>query len=128
MSSPLNQVQLTGRAGHDVDLHALTDGTPFARLRLYHDAKNDGDSSTALPFTVTAWGRLADAFHGGVRKGDRLFIQGRLRLRSWKEKGVRQTRPEIHLETFLVLQKRQRTGEGVATSAAGHHRPSTNPL
>lgn len=103
MSAPLNHVELTGRAGHDVDRHALSDGTPFARLRIYHDSRDHVGEYAAIPFVVTAWGDLADAFYRDVRKGDELLLHGRLRLRTWSQGGIRHSRPEIHLNRFFLL-------------------------
>jgi|AntRauTorckE5430_2_1112549.scaffolds.fasta_scaffold04749_3 single-stranded DNA-binding protein len=103
MSAPLNHVELTGRAGHDVDRHALSDGTPYARLRIYHDTRDHAGDHAAIPFVVTAWGDLADAFYRDVRKGDNLLLHGRLRLRTWSQGGICHSRPEIHLNRFFLL-------------------------
>lgn len=110
MSLYHNQIQLAGRAGHDVELYQLTDGTPVARLRLYQSIVNHaGDASTTC-FSLTAWNSLAEAFHRKVRRNDRLFIQGKLRIRSFRQDGTTHLRPEIHLDSFHVLERSGRKG------------------
>gem|GEM_PF-3018231 len=106
MSFNHNQVQLSGRAGHDAELHLLTDGTPLARLRLYQTVVNHAGESTSACFILTAWNSLAEAIHRKVRRNDRLLVQGKLRIRSFRQDGTLQLRPEIHLESFHVLQRK----------------------
>lgn len=100
-----NQVQLAGRAGHDADLYTLTDGTPLARLKLYQDAHHQAGETTATAFSISAWGPLAQAMYERVKRGDLLFVQGRLRIRSFRQSGVQQYRPEIHVESFHLMQQ-----------------------
>lgn len=113
MSLYHNQVQLAGRAGHDAELYQLTDGTPVARLRLYQSVVNHAGESTTTCFMLTAWNSLAEAFHRKVRRNDQLFVQGKLRIRSFRQDGATHLRPEIHLDSFHVL---QRTGRNDTTA------------
>ena len=119
MSPYLNQIQLVGRAGHDVDLHTLSDGTPLSRLRLYQDGENRAGEYTASVFMLNAWGSLAASFHERVRRGDSLFIQGRLHIRTFRQGGVQHFRPEVHLASFLILERTHRHPVSI---------PSANPL
>ncbi|MFK8162641.1 MAG: single-stranded DNA-binding protein [Lewinella sp.] len=108
MSPPLNQIQLVGRAGHDVDLHSLSDGTPLSRLRLYQDGEDRSGTPVSSAFMLNAWGTLAESFHERVRRGDTLFVQGRLHIRSFRQGGTQHFRPEIHLSTFYILERTHR--------------------
>lgn len=109
-----NQVQITGRAGHEAELYFLSDGTPFARLRLYHDHRDgsdDGNHQTTV-VTVIAWGRLAETLHGRIRRGDNLLVHGKLKLHTWREKGQPRSQPEVHLDRFFLI------GRSVTSRAA----------
>ncbi len=57
-----------------------------------------------MSFSVVAWGDLAESLHRKVRRKDRLFIFGKLRIRTWKQGGVNHIRPEIHLESYHLMQ------------------------
>jgi single-strand DNA-binding protein len=108
VSPSLNQIQLVGRAGHDVDLHTLSDGTPLSRLRLYQDGENRTGEPSTSTFMLNAWGSLAESFHERVRRGDALFVQGRLHIRTFRQGGVQHFRPEVHLASFLILERTHR--------------------
>jgi len=105
---PLNQIQLVGRSGHDVDLHTLSDGTPLSRLRLYQDGENRAGESASSVFMLNAWGTLAASFHERVRRGDTLFVQGRLHIRTFHQGGTQHFRPEVHLSSFHILERTHR--------------------
>ncbi|WP_071596762.1 single-stranded DNA-binding protein [Neolewinella persica] len=121
MPFSLNQIQLVGRAGHDVDLHTLSDGTPLSRLRLYQDGENRAGEPASSVFMLNAWGTLAASFHERVRRGDTLFVQGRLHIRSFHEGGAQHFRPEVHVSTFYIMERTHR--RPVNTSSANHLRP-----
>ncbi len=100
-----NQIKLTGRAGHPPELFTMTDGTMMARLRLYQSVTNHCGERSSMAFSLVAWGSLAEALHRSVRRGDNLFILGKLRIRTWKQEGVNHLRPEIHLDSYHLLQR-----------------------
>lgn len=113
MSTLHNQVHLIGRAGHEVTLRLLSDGTPLARLRLYQrDAGSSiGQQRPPQTFQLVAWKATATQLHRLVRRGDRVLVQGRLHNRSVERDGRREQRTEIHVYYFTVL-----SGRGAAAA------------
>ncbi len=105
-----NLVQLAGRIGLQAPLYFLSDGTPFVRLRLYQDEVDGSGRSVSHSFSITAWGKLAEALHQKVRRGDRLFVQGKLRVLTYQQPGGKQLRPEVQLTSFHVLERRDKGG------------------
>lgn len=104
MSPTHNQVQLTGRAGHAPEVFTMTDGTMMARLRLYQSVINHSGERSSMAFSIVAWGDLAESVYRKVRRKDNLFILGKLRIRTWKQGGINHIRPEIHLDSYHLLQ------------------------
>lgn len=98
-----NQTQLTGRAGHDPELHYLTDGTAVLRLRLYQDYNKKEPGEATPSFYLVAWGGLAETFYQKVKRGSELFVQGKLRNRFLEFEGRKILRTEVHLDHFLLL-------------------------
>lgn len=88
----------------------MTDGTMMARLRLYQSTVSHSGERTTTAFSLVAWGRLAESLHRNVRRSERLFVIGELRIRTWKQAGINQLRPEIHLDTFHLLQAPRKEG------------------
>lgn len=105
MSIYHNQVQLAGRAGHPPELFTLSDGTMMARLRVYQSVIDHAGERSSMSFAIVAWGAVAESLHRSVRRNDHLFLIGKLRIRSWKQKEVNHLRPEVHLESFHLLRR-----------------------
>jgi single-strand DNA-binding protein len=117
MSLYLNQTQLTGRAGHDPELHYLTDGTAVLRLRLYQDGNKREPGEAKPSFYLVAWGGLAETFHQKVKRGSELFVQGKLRNRLLEYEGRKILRTEVHLDHFLLLASGRSVAERQQSSA-----------
>ncbi|TXF88136.1 single-stranded DNA-binding protein [Neolewinella aurantiaca] len=113
MPNPHNQIQLTGRAGHSPEVFTMTDGTMMARLRLYQSATNRSGERSSTAFSIVAWGSMAESLHRKVRRGDNLFVTGQLRIRTWKQEGINHVRPEIHLGSYLLLQRVSNPGHAL---------------
>lgn len=98
-----NQVQLTGRVATDPEIYFTSDGTPKARLTLLQDSPRKTGENRPARFTVIGWEGLARQLHEVVRANDRLFVQGKLRNRSFVSAGVTHVRTEIHLDHYVLL-------------------------
>lgn len=117
MAFYLNQTQLTGRAGHDPELHYLTDGTAVLRLRLYQDYSQKEAGEPKPSFYLVAWGGLAETFYQKVKRGSELFVQGKLRTRFLEYEGRKVLRTEVHLDHFLLLSSGRSVSERQQISA-----------
>ncbi len=104
-----NQVQLIGRAGHDVELLTLTDGSHRATLRLYQNHCTTAAADDRQIHSLIAWNSLATQLEAKVRRGDQLLVQGRLLHRKLELGGQAFMKSEIHLSCFTVLSSRSVT-------------------
>lgn len=104
-----NQVQLTGRVAADPEIYFTSDGTPKARLALLQDGRRGEGHQPPARFTLVGWERLARQLHEAVRANDRLFVQGKLRNRSFVAAGVTHVRTEIHLDHYVLLKSPRST-------------------
>lgn len=98
-----NQVQLTGRVAADPELFLMTDGTAKCLLNLLQDHASSGRERPVNRFILIGWEGIARQLQDLVRKDDRLFVQGKLRTRSFVANGVNQFRTEVHLDQFVLL-------------------------
>lgn len=104
MGKSVNKVLLLGHVGKDPEIHSLRRGI-VANLRLATSERTIGNRGEPREETewhnVVAYQRTAEIIRDFVRRGSRLFIEGRLRTRSWddKETGQKRYRTEV-----LVLQ------------------------
>ena len=96
----INKVFLIGNLTQDPDVRSLTSGTPVAEFRLavnrrYKDRNGEQQEDTVF-IQVESWGRLAEFCGDWLKKGRRVFVEGRLRQDSWEAKdGTRRTRIKV---------------------------------
>jgi single-strand DNA-binding protein len=119
MAGTLNRVELIGHLGADPETRYTQGGTPVVNFRVatnYSYKTGDGEERTETEWTsVVAWRGLAEACTNYLRKGSRVFVEGRLKTRSWTdEAGQTHYRTEVQAESVLFLDSRQApNGAGV---------------
>ena len=82
MARSLNKVTLIGNTGGDPDVRTTASGTRVAKLsvatsRSFQDRSGQQQERTQW-HRLTFFGRLVDVVEQWVKKGDRLYIEGRL--------------------------------------------------
>lgn len=85
----INKVILVGNVGADPDYRALDGGNRVVRLRLATTEKyktNDGTKEQTEWHNIEAWQTLADIIDKWVKKGDKLYVEGSIRTRTYKDK------------------------------------------
>jgi len=86
----VNKVFLIGNVGKDPEVRHLENGGPVVRFPLAtsetYRNKNDEKVTTTEWHNVVIWRRLAEVVEKYVRKGSKLFIEGRVTYRSWDDK------------------------------------------
>lgn len=101
----LNKVFLIGRLTQEVDFKFLPSGSAIANLTLatnrsYKD-KNGNIAEETEFHRVVAWGKLAELCHKYLNKGRLIFVEGRIRSRSWVDNsGVKRVAYEIIAENI----------------------------
>jgi single-strand DNA-binding protein len=81
MSRSINKIILVGNVGRDPDIHTTKSGTKVAHVSLATSRripKNGGIEERTDWHRLTIWDRLAELVEKHVRKGDRLYIEGRM--------------------------------------------------
>ena len=113
----LNKVMLIGNVGKDPEIRYLegnpASGTttkiatfPLATSERYRDRNGEQHENTEW-HNIVAWRGLADTMERFVRKGSQLYIEGRLRTRSWTDQnGSKRYTTEIVADTIQLLGKR----------------------
>lgn len=108
-SRSLNKVLLIGNLTRDVELRYTAGGTPVATFTVATN-RNYTDSTgkaveTAEYTMVTAWAKLAEICAQFLRKGSKVYIEGRLQTHSWEDKETAKTlkRTEVVANEMIVL-------------------------
>lgn len=114
----VNRVMLIGNLGKDPDVQFL-DGNiavakfPLATTETFKDRSGKLVSQTEW-HTVVLWRGLAELAQKYLHKGSLVYIEGRLRTRSWEDKEAnRKFATEVVGDNLIMLDKR--------TDGSGHH-------
>ncbi|MDZ7291317.1 MAG: single-stranded DNA-binding protein [candidate division KSB1 bacterium] len=114
----LNKVMLIGHLGGDPELKYTPGGQAVATFsvatnEVYKD-KEGNPQERAEWHRIVAWNRLAEVAAEYLKKGQQVYVEGRLQTRSWNDKdGVKRYITEIVANTFQFL-GRKAEGAGVA--------------
>lgn len=111
MARSLNKVILIGNVGKDPDVRYTGKGDPVATFPLAtSEVWRDKDSNMQERtdwHNIVAWRKLAEIIQELVKKGSRLFIEGRIQTRSYEDKtGEKRYITEIVAENMLILDGR----------------------
>lgn len=108
----LNKVMLIGNAGRDPEVRYLegnqTNGTKVATFTLatterYKDRSGELRENTEW-HNIVAWRNSADIAEKYIRKGTQVYIEGRLRTRSWTDQaGVKKFTTEVVVDSLQLL-------------------------
>lgn len=118
----LNKVQLIGYTGDAPDVRKMTNGESVAAFNLatneeWKDKAGEKQSRTDWHRVVMYRG-LADIAAEHFKKGSHLFIEGRLRNRSYEDKdGVKRYVTEIIADSFQFLDKKDPNAEKITKTA-----------
>lgn len=85
MSNDLNQCQFIGRLGRDVELRFLPNGDPVANFSIACGWKTK-DKEGVEWVSVVAFGKLAEICGQYLRKGQQVFVSGRMRTEKYTDK------------------------------------------
>jgi single-strand DNA-binding protein len=110
-------MMVIGNLGTDPEMRYTPSGNPVTSFRLattrsYNTADGEKRDETEW-FTVVAWQRLAELCNQFLAKGRRVYVDGRLRSRSWTgQDGQTRFVNEIIAERVLFLDRAGEAAEG----------------
>jgi single-strand DNA-binding protein len=120
----VNKVTLIGNLGRDPELFQTQSGQAVARLSVATNevrTKNGERQRQTEWHRVVMWGPRAERIAGQLRKGTPVYVEGRLRTRTFTNAdNVEQMRTEIHSQRLMSLTSRaQRENANAAIPADG---------
>lgn len=126
----VNKVILIGNVGADPDVRYLEGGTAVANLRLAttesYKNKNGERVDQTEWHNIVLWRGLAEIVEKYVHKGMRLYIEGRIRTRSWDDQnGAKRYTTEIWADNMQMLSFKQDNGDGGNVSNRSYNAPAS---
>ncbi len=136
MPKSVNKVILVGNIGKDPDVKYTPSGLPVAKFSMatnerYKDKSGNWQDRTEW-HNLIAWQRLAEIVGEYVKKGSKVYIEGRLQTSNWEDKqsGEKKYRTEIVVNDLVLLDRANGNGhsQGTAHNSPQEEEPSESAI
>lgn len=138
----VNKVVLIGNVGKDPEVRYLNTGVAVATFSLAtSDRAYTSANGTVVPertewHNIVIWGKNAETVEKYVRKGDKLYLEGKIRTRSYSDKnGIQRYIVEIFVDNMEMLTPRssqadanvpQATSQPTSAQTSQQHQSADN--
>jgi single-strand DNA-binding protein len=108
----LNKAMIIGNITRDPELRSTPSGQSvvnfgLATNRVWKDPGSGERRESAEFHNIVAWGRLAEICGQYLRKGSKVFVEGRLQTRSWQgQDGNKRYITEVVMENMIMLDRK----------------------
>ena len=106
----VNKVILLGNVGRDPEVRYVAQNQPVASFSLattehaFTNAAGVQVPERTEWHNIVMWGRNAEVAERYIRKGSQLYLEGRLRTRTWEDRNqIKRYVTEIYVDTFELL-------------------------
>lgn len=112
----LNKVMLIGHLGKDVEYMILESGTKIAKFSLatsegWKNQAGEREEHTEW-HNIILWGNLAEYAHQNLKKGSRVYVEGKIKTRSFEDANKQKRYvTEIISDHLLNLEKKQKQAD-----------------
>jgi single-strand DNA-binding protein len=136
VSRSLNKVTLIGNLGNDPEVRSTTGGNRVATFSLatsrsWNSASGEKQEKTEWHRCViwnTKTSQLADIVERYLKKGDKVYVEGRIEYRQWQDKeGQTRYSTEINVRELIMLGSRGASADGHEGEGGGGHGRSRAP-
>jgi single-strand DNA-binding protein len=124
MAMSLNRVQLIGNLTRDPELRQIPGGQTVASFSIatnFSWTDSSGQRQEKAEYhNVVVWRKLAEIAGQYLRKGSKVFVEGRLQTREWEgDDGVKRYRTEIVVDNMIMLDRKGDMAGGGAPAYSG---------
>lgn len=131
--SGINKVILIGRLGKDPETRTFEGGVKKASFTLatseYRKDKDGNRIELTEWHNIICWRNLAETAEKYLAKGKMIYVEGKLRTRSWEDNGNKRYITEVEASTFTMLEPRGNAeGAPVATQNTNQGNVAPQPV
>ncbi len=128
----VNRVILIGNLGKDPDIITFDNGVkkasfPLATSESYKNKEGNRVDQTEW-HNIVMWRGLADIAERYLRKGNQIYVEGRLRTRSWEQDGIKKYITEIFTDNMTMLGSKQRDSSEIPGEIAAKEPKVNNTI
>ena len=133
MAGSVNKVILVGNLGKDPEVRTLENGVkkvsfPLATSEVYKD-KDTGDKRTETEWhNIVIWRGLADVAEKYLRKGQQVYVEGKIKSRQYKDKeGNQRYITEVVADNFVMMSRSSDAPKNNGGRDTAHENYSSSP-
>lgn len=134
MAKSVNKVMLIGNLGKDPEVKYTPSGMAVAKFSLatnerFKDKSGEWQDRTEW-HNIVAWQRLAEIVGEYLKKGSKVYIEGRLQTSSWEDKqsGEKKYRTEIVASDIVMLDRAEPENQDFASRNGSSKRHDSLPI
>ncbi len=129
----LNKAMVIGRLTRDPEARTTPQGSSVASFSIAtNHVWNDqaGQRQEKVEYhNIVVWRKLADVCNQYLRKGSRVYIEGKLQTRDWEgQDGVKRYRTEIVADNMIMLDSKGSTNSSPTSNQASVQNQSQEPV
>jgi len=96
------KAQVIGNLGRDPEMRYTPDGSRVTSFSVASNFKS-GEKETTTWINVSCWNKLAETANQYLKKGQQVFVEGRLQFREWDQDGVTHCSHELIASSLEFL-------------------------
>jgi len=114
MAGTINKVILIVNLGDNIKMHYFDDKNSVGRFSIA-TSETYTNKATGEKTTTTDWhnivvrNKLAEICEKYLSKGDKVYIEGKLRNRQWEQDGIKRYSTEVHVNEMTMLSPKKNT-------------------
>ena len=106
MSRSVNKIILVGNVGRDPEVTTVPSGAKVAHFSIATSRRiprGEAFEERTEWHRLTLWNQLAELAETYIRKGDRLYIEGRMEYDTFEKNGVNMTSAQVRVNELVML-------------------------
>jgi len=140
---PIPTIQ--GQAGllTDPEIRFTSTNKPVANVRVafndskYNDQTRQWENVKSFYVDCTAWEHVAERLAEHFRKGDQVYVEGRIETEEWEHEGQKRSKPNLTIRTIRKFAQAPQQSQGFQASGQpitpaqafpNHQQPSSAPV
>lgn len=132
MAMSLNRAQIIGNLTRDPELRQIPGGQTVASFSVATNfvwTDGNGQRQEKVEYhNIVAWRKLAEIVGQYVRKGSKVYVEGRMQTREWDgQDGVKRYKTEIIADNVIMLDRKGMAEGGMAGMPMGNKNLGTGP-
>ncbi|MFK7953990.1 MAG: single-stranded DNA-binding protein [Ekhidna sp.] len=126
----VNKVILVGNLGKDPEVRHLENGAAVANFSIattetYKDRTTGERKDQTEWHNIVLWRGLAEIAEKYLKKGSQIYVEGKLRTRSWEKDGITRYTTEVVGDNMTMLGGR---GENTGGGQPGQYQQQSEPV